>query len=113
MAAMVTPTAPTMTEADFQAAVLELARLFRWRVAHFRAARTAHGWRTPVAADGAGWPDLFMVRGGRAVVAELKSESGRLRPEQREWLIELRACPGLEVFVWRPSDLEEIARILR
>jgi hypothetical protein len=47
-----------VSERDFQAAVLEAARVFGWHVAHFRPARTAHGWRTPVAADGAGFPDI-------------------------------------------------------
>lgn len=36
-----------VTEAQFQAAVVDLARLAGWRVAHFRPARTSHGWATP------------------------------------------------------------------
>ena len=34
-----------MTEADYQKAIIELARLLGFKVAHFRAAKTAHGWR--------------------------------------------------------------------
>src|SRR5665213_1836630 len=65
-----------MTEAQWQRRVLDLAQLCGWRVAHFRPARTATGWRTAVEADGVGYPDLTMVRDGRLLFAELKSEAG-------------------------------------
>ena len=101
-----------MTEAQWQGRVLDLAKLCGWRVAHFRPARTAAGWRTPVEADGVGYPDLTMVREGRLIVAELKSEAGRVTPEQRQWLAELSSVPGLEVFLWRPSDWPDVQRLL-
>ena len=69
-----------MTEAQFQSAIVELARLLGYRVAHFRAAKTAHGWRTPVAADGAGWPDLTLAKPGRLLFVECKSAA---RPAAR------------------------------
>jgi hypothetical protein len=50
-----------VAERDFQSAVVPCARLFGWRVAHFRAAQTKHGWRTPVEADGKGFPDLLLL----------------------------------------------------
>ena len=82
-----TTTGIAPTEAQFQEAVVELAHLYGWRVAHFRAARTAHGgWRTPVAADGAGFVDLILVR-DRVLFVELKAEKGRLTVPQQEWLI--------------------------
>jgi hypothetical protein len=99
-------------EAGFQAAVIEVARLGGWKVAHFRPARTKYGWKTPVAADGAGWPDLACVRGDRAVFAELKSETGKLSDAQADWLDRLRLLPCAEVFVWRPSDWDEVVATL-
>jgi hypothetical protein len=99
-------------EQSFQAVVVDVARLAGWRVAHFRAARTAKGWRTPVTADGAGWPDLVLVRPPRIIFAELKSESGQLRDRQCEWLDVLRLLPEVEVYVWRPSDWDELVEIL-
>jgi hypothetical protein len=91
-------------ERSFQAVVVETAQLAGWRVAHFRAAKTAKGWRTPVTADGAGWPDLVLVRPPRIIFAELKSETGELRPRQAEWLDVLRLLPQVEVRLWRPAD---------
>jgi hypothetical protein len=102
-----------MTEAELSDSVVELAHLFGWRVAHFRPARTAGGWRTPVSADGAGWPDLTMVRGSRLVFCELKSRSGKLSDGQQVWLDVLSAVG--EVHVWRPEHWTDgtIERVLR
>ncbi|WP_346927547.1 hypothetical protein, partial [uncultured Arthrobacter sp.] len=78
-----------MSERELQDAVIELARLLGWRVAHFRPARVRRGGReiyeTPVAADGKGWPDLVLVRGSRLIFAEMKSGTGRLSDAQIAW----------------------------
>jgi hypothetical protein len=99
--------------------VIEYAHFMGWHVAHFRAAMTAHGWRTPVQADGKGWPDLFLVRPPRAAAAEIKrdasTEAARLKqvePAQQHWLDLLGGCPGVEVYLWRPVDWPDIERIL-
>lgn len=102
---------PAPTEAEFERTVLELARVFEWKCAHFRAARTANGsWRTPVAGDGRGWPDWVFVR-ERTVFAELKSAKGRLSPEQIQWLEWLKAADQ-EAYCWRPGDWDDICRVL-
>ena len=99
-------------EASFQTAVVEVARLAGWRVAHFRAARTVNGWRTPVTADGAGWPDLVIVRPPRILFVELKSETGEATARQLEWLDVLRLLPQVEVFLWRPCDWDALVEAL-
>lgn len=103
-----------MTEAQLQSAVIELAHLLHWRCAHFRPAQTQTGrWLTPVAADGAGFPDLLMARGQVLIAAELKTAKGRLSPAQTEWLDALsNAC---DVYVWRPQDWSSgrIEQVLR
>lgn len=101
-----------LTEAQFLSLVIDLAHLLRWKVAHFRPAFTGRGWRTPVQGDGAGFPDLVMVRGDRLIAAELKREvGGHLTAEQDAWLADF-AGTGAEVFVWRPSDVDVIAETL-
>lgn len=47
---------------------------------------------------------------GRVIVAELKRDSGRLRPEQRMWLYAFRAT-GLPTYIWRPEDLPEVQAV--
>ena len=89
----------TMTEDDFQSRIIETAQLHGWRVAHFRAARTSRGWRTPVQGD-AGFPDLVLARRGALIVAELKSDTGRVAPDQRAWLDQL----GGHGRLWWPRD---------
>lgn len=93
-----------MTEAQLQTAVIQLARFMGWRVAHFRPAQMQSGrWATPVQGDGRGFPDLVLARQGDVVFAELKSARGVLRPEQHDWIAELRGAQ-VRVFVWTPAD---------
>lgn len=100
-----------MTEAQFLGAVIALAKHTGWVVAHFRPARTEKGWRTPVSADGQGFPDLVLSKPPRLIFAELKSESGRLTQEQQIWLDKLRV--NQEVYVWKPRDWEWIVATLQ
>lgn len=102
-----------MAEGDLLRGVLDLCRVLGWRTIHIRPARTAYGWRTPVQGDGEGWPDLFAVRGDRAIAAELKADRGRTTSEQDAWLAALEAA-GVETHTWRPADYPDaIAEVLR
>lgn len=100
--------APPITEAEFTDQVIELLRWHGWLVAHFRPARTAHGWRTPVQGDGAGFPDLIAAHPTRGMfAAELKTRRGRLSRAQLLWLERLEGA-GVEIHVWRPDDINHI-----
>ena len=101
-----------MSEAAFQRRVIETAKLYGWRTHHARPARTQRGWRTPIEGH-AGFPDLVFVRRGRLILAEVKSELGRLRLDQETWIQALRAVAGIEVYVWRPSDWPAVLEALR
>ena len=99
-----------MTEAELQAAIVDLAHLLGWRVAHFRAAKTSKGWRTPVQGDASGFVDLVLVRpakgpsilpvGGRVIFAELKGDRGRISPDQQAWADAIKAAGGEHHFWW-------------
>jgi len=93
-----------VTEADLREQVRDLAKLFGWKMQF-----TWLSWHSPK-----GFPDVFLAHPiqKRIMWAELKSEKGKLSPEQEAWLQLLRDC-GQEAYVWRPGDIEEIARILR
>lgn len=97
-------------EADWQRTVLDLAKMMGWRIAHFRPAMTTKGWRTPVAADGAGFPDLYLIR-ERAIHLELKRENGKLSDAQKDWIRALLNAQ-VEVYVCRPRHLEDLATVL-
>lgn len=43
-------------------------------------------------ADGAGFPDLILVRRGRVVACELKADRGQLTDQQHDWLRALAAA---------------------
>lgn len=88
-----------LSEKDLQQRIIQAAGLYGWRVAHFRPARTAQGWRTPMQGD-VGVPDLILARDGRVVLAELKSAHGRTTPDQDLWLEAL----GDHGRLWRPAD---------
>lgn len=73
------------TEAHFERVVLEVAALYGWRRHHGRPARTAKGWRTPVAGE-TGFPDLVLARRGVVQFVELKTETKNASEEQKAWL---------------------------
>lgn len=97
-----------MTEGQLAEVVIGIAKLYGWRVVHFRPARTKDGWRTAMTGD-RGFPDLVLARGGVVLHVELKRQDGRLGRGQPEWADAL----GDSYRLWRPSDLERIKQELR
>jgi hypothetical protein len=95
--------APAITEAQFLRQVQHLAAMFSWRGYHPALSKWSER----------GWPDIALCRPPRLILAELKSEFGKVTPQQAEWLADLARCPGVEVYLWRPSDFERIVELLR
>ena len=91
------------SEAQFQARVRQLARAYGWWDWHTLDSR---GTR-------AGEPDLRLVRPPRVIFAELKTQHGEVSCEQALALALLERCPGVETYLWRPSDWQTILRVLR
>ena len=96
-------------EADFQSAVIDLARLRGWKVSHSRPAWTAKGYRTAIQGD-KGVPDLLLARRGFVLHVELKSDrkDSKLTAEQAEW----RDALGDSWRLWRPANWDELAEEL-
>lgn len=109
-------TADDASEAQFTRALMEYAYLQGWLCSHFHDSRRQVTRRGRVAfigdAAAAGFPDLNLARAPRVIYAELKSAKGRVSPKQQRWLDELKGCPGVEVYLWRPADWQEIVRVL-
>ncbi len=91
-----------LTEKEFQTQVLQLARLSGCRCYHTHDSRRS----------APGFPNLVLVRAPVVVFAELKTETGYLRPEQRGWPDTLEGCESVEAHLWRPSDWLEIEQTL-
>jgi hypothetical protein len=98
-----------MAEATLLAHVRALAKHCGWLCYHTRDSRKSES----------GYPDLCLARPasatspGRLLFAELKTQTGKVTQEQAMWLDILRhTIDGVEVHIWRPSDLPMIATIL-
>ena len=96
------PATVPMTEKELQKHIMAAARECGWLVHH----------QTVALYSAAGLPDLTMCRPPRLIYAELKGEKGKVTPAQQEWLDTLRQVPGIEVYLWRPADLETAYNIL-
>ena len=97
------------SEAEFQKAVITLAKLHRWKVMHTQPAQIRPGkWITPNTGD-QGFPDLVMSHKYRGTIfVELKATKGVVSEAQWDWINTLEDA-GCEVHVWRPKDLEKIS----
>jgi len=95
--------APPIKEKEFLQQVRDLAKLCGWLVYH-----TYDSRRSPE-----GFPDLVLVRGNRIIFAELKAAKGKVTPNQRVWLNALEKVQGVETYLWRPADWDEIVEALR
>lgn len=104
-------TLPRLSEKEFTAQVLQLAKLCGWKSAHFRPAQTVRGWRTPVQGEGVGFPDLILIRGAACLAVELKADDGKLASEQAAWLLAFSRA-GVPAVVWRPRNWDHILKVL-
>lgn len=93
----------TVSEAELQDFVRQAAETFKWTYHHETDSRRST----------AGLPDCILVRPPRVIFAELKTELGRTSKGQDHWLGQLEQCPGVEVYLWRPSDMDHIIDTLR
>lgn len=94
-------------EAEWQQTVIASAERAGWKVYHTHDSRKSNP----------GWPDLFCARDKsaddrRCLGIELKKDGEDPRPDQREWLELLVRC-GIECFILRPSDRDELESFFR
>ena len=89
-----------ITEKAWMAQIVQLAKLMGFSVYH--PFLSIHSER--------GFPDLTLVR-ERLILVELKTEKGKLTLDQERWIEMLRKA-NVEIYVWRPSDFDEVVRVL-
>ncbi|MFI1733986.1 VRR-NUC domain-containing protein [Streptomyces acidicola] len=92
------------SEEQWRRQVREIAARYGWRLQY----HTANSRRSDP-----GWPDEVFghLVQHRTLFIEFKTDTGRIRPAQREWLAHL-ADSGFEVAVWRPRDLPTVLQVL-
>jgi hypothetical protein len=92
-----------VTEKEWLATVRGWAKLAGWRTYHTLRSFGSAG----------GFPDLVLVRAatGEILWVELKTEKGKVRPDQQAWIDDLTAC-GQRAFVWRPSQEALVKSVL-
>lgn len=81
-----------MLEADFQKWVTQVATLLGWKWWHVPAPMVAAGNEWHPAKQAAGLPDLILIHDDppRIILAELKSNTGRISKSQRRFLTAAR-----------------------
>ena len=104
-----------VTEKQFQHTVVEYARALGYLVYH----QIDMGRKDPETGRvtfsrriGPGFPDLVIAGHGKVIFAELKAEKGKLTKDQEAWQAVLRVSLK-RVYVWRPSDWDEIEEVLK
>lgn len=106
-----------LTEAEFQAQIVELAERLGWWWMHVEKRLVSrddgrdHYRETPTKGPlGKGWPDLVLVR-DRVIYVELKALRGTLKPEQKTVRDALRDADA-EWYRWDPRDFDEAVAVL-
>jgi hypothetical protein len=97
------------SEASWQRQVIDLAHHLGWRAVHVPKSKllTRKGVRhvTHISPDAVGYFDPTLFKAHREVIlAELKTESGRLTAEQKEWQELASKVPGVRAVVCRLKE---------
>ena len=87
---------------DLQKAIIDYAHTLHWHVVHNPAVETKQGWRTALAADSKGFPDLLLFR-DRVVAIEVKGDGDTMKPDQLDWRDRMINA-NVEHYVIRPKD---------
>jgi hypothetical protein len=92
-----------VTEAELQQLLTDAAELNGWLVFHDNDSRR----------NVAGFPDLVLVKPPRVLFLELKSEIGRVRPEQHVWMDALMRSDTIGSAIVRPEHADQIIKYLQ
>jgi hypothetical protein len=106
IAAMDKPSLKMIKEEDFQKAVCGFAAAAGYLVHYQRHSGFVGTDGTWKGSGPAGFPDIVLAKANRnPIFVELKTERGRLRPDQVGWMETLGAVYHR---VWRPRDARDI-----
>lgn len=83
-----------MTHAELQNNIVKAAKLCGFRCQYW--------WKS--IHSPAGFPDLFMIKGQKIILAELKVGNDKLSPSQIEWKDILTQVKTIEYYEWHEED---------
>jgi hypothetical protein len=92
-----------MSEDEYVAQIIDLAETCGWSVWHDNDSRR----------NDAGFPDWELLRGPDMLRLEVKSETGVVQPAQRAYIARLQQIKFVYAAVVRPSDADELFRVLK
>jgi len=103
-----------MSEAQFQAWIVERATELGWRLQFHVLRSQVKGGRWVTNTSSPGVPDLWLLRPstGQLVVLEVKAWDGKPSDEQKRWVAGLQRVPGVEAYIVGPADAEAVLRLL-
>ena len=93
----------SISERDFQAQIVELARALGWRVYHTRDSQ----------GSAPGFPDLIMIRGATLLAMEVKSAKGKEAPAQQEWIAAFKQVRYVVADFIYPKHWDQVEDTLR
>jgi hypothetical protein len=109
------------SENEFQEAMVAHARANGWRaffvpdwLYRLAMASMKRGRRSDRLWADKGFPDLMLAHfdAGRLIVAECKTDHGKVQAEQKRWLTFFRSI-GAETYIWRYADTNAIIDLLQ
>lgn len=92
-----------VTEKALQQQIIDLAEITGWWTFHVRDSRGSNP----------GWPDLVLLRPPNLILWEVKTERGRVRPEQQAVIDALMQVEHVSTGIVRPSDWPSVEAVLR
>jgi hypothetical protein len=95
------PAPHAISEKEFMALIVREAKAKGWKVMHHFDSRKSEK----------GWPDLFMVRGNRAIALECKTDTGKPTQDQLDWIVALGRT-GIAADIVRPCHWDRILKAL-
>jgi hypothetical protein len=100
--AALAPLPEATPEGSLLAKIRQLAKPYGWLAYHTHDSRHSE----------AGFPDLVLTNGVNLIMAELKTNTGKLTKDQATWIAMLSHTSKVEAVIWRPADWPAITERL-
>ena len=102
--------AKAMLEKELQDNIMDAAHKLGWRIHIERTSVNQQGvWSTAIQGD-PGYQDMTLSRNGITLLFELKTETGKLTDEQKEWFMQSHNAYVIRPRNWLSGEVEELLK---